>query len=35
MKMFDTYKAVKDLEQAGIDEGVARIMVGMVRGRDD
>ena len=30
MKMFDTYKAVKDLEQAGIDENVARVMVGMV-----
>ena len=30
MKMFDTYKAVKDLEQVGIDEDVARVMVGMV-----
>ena len=30
MKMFDTYKAVKDLEQVGIDENVARVMVGVV-----
>ena len=30
IKVFDTYKAVKDLEQVGIDENVARVMVGMV-----
>ncbi len=24
---FDTYKAVKDLEEVGVDEGVARVMV--------
>lgn len=29
-RTFDTYKAVKDLEQVGIDEDVARVMVGMV-----
>lgn len=29
-RTFDTYKAVKDLEQVGVDEDVARVMVGMV-----
>lgn len=29
-RTFDTYKAVKDLEQVGIDENVARVMVGVV-----
>ena len=30
MKMFDTYKAVKDLKRVGVDENVARVMAGMV-----
>ena len=29
-RIFDTYKAVKNLERVGVGEDVARVMVGMV-----